>query len=191
MGADQFTATQKNVTAAGDIAGRDIDKSVTINRHAPSKSPLASLIQKYSEEVTDGANFDLIVEKLQHWKDPNSSTDVLGVKEKLQRGNRPDLVVFGIQAKEMFTKCLYRHQHSKAAQEMCAYLLAAIWQRFNGFIRPRILEGLPNIHIDALVQSELVAPIEEILDSNPLQIDQSEIIGMIYFLTGNCHLNWH
>jgi hypothetical protein len=185
------SVSQKNVKAGRDVAGRDIDNSLTINNQHSGRSPLASLIQKYNEELASGTSIEAIIEKLQHWTEPDVGTEVLGVKEKLQKGERPELVEFGLKAKELFTKCLYRHQHSRAAQEMCAYLLAAVWQKFNSVIRPRILEGVPNAQIDSLVQIELVQPIEQMLDTNPLQIDQSEISGMIYFLTGNCHLNWH
>lgn len=183
---------QKNVTAGGDIAVGDIDKSLTINKPS-SKSPLANLIEKYHQERVDGVLFDSIIEKLQHWKDPDpeENTQVLGVREKLQKGSRLDLVRFGLRAKEIFTKCLMRHQHSHAAQEIFAYLLASVWQKFNGQIHTRISDGMSNAQIDALVQSEVVEAVETLLDSNPLQIDQAEIAGMIYFLTGNCHINWH
>lgn len=181
---------QHGITAGGDVAGGDIDKSLNIFNQGLGRSPLATLIARYAEEVRFGFQGSEIIEKLQHWSTPESS-EVLGVRDKLERGNRPELVKFGLEAKELFTKCLARHQHSKFAQEMFAYLLGWMWQRFNATIRPRIVEGQSAEKIDSLIQIEIINPMEQMLDSNPLGIDPSELSGMMYFLTGNCHLNWH
>ncbi|MBX3742424.1 MAG: hypothetical protein KF712_15670 [Akkermansiaceae bacterium] len=182
---------QRNITAAGNVAGGNIDNSITINAPPSRSNPLAAILASYDEEIRSGTSFDQIIDKLQHWHEPDDpTTAVIGVKEKLLGGDREDLIHFAIRAKELFTKCLARHQNSKAAQEIFAHLLAMIWQKFNSLIRPRILEGRSKEEIDQLIQTELIDAIENLLGSNPLRIDQSEISGMIYFLTGNCHLKW-
>jgi hypothetical protein len=42
----------------------------------------------------------------------------------------------------------------------------------------------------ALVDS-VITPIEDVLGENPLLLDAVEVMGMIYYLTGNCHIRWH
>lgn len=180
---------QRDVTAGGDVAGGNIDKSITVNTLKSHRSPLSGLIARYASEVRSEQTGSEIIAKLEHW----STTDgheVLGVREKLERGNRHDLVRFALHAKELFAKCLVRHQHSLIAQEMFAYLLGSIWQKFNATISPRIAEGRTHEEIDILIQTNIIEPMVEILDSNPLNLDPSELSGMMYFLTGNCHLNW-
>jgi hypothetical protein len=42
----------------------------------------------------------------------------------------------------------------------------------------------------ALVQSQIISPVSELLGENVLDIYPDELSGMLYFLTGNCHIRW-
>ena len=173
-----------NVIAQGDVAGGNI------YNYAQSSTPLSQLYEDFQKEIEEGGEpFQDIIEKLQHWKD-SDSPEPEGVEKKLKDGDRPELVDMGLRAKEQFSKVLLKHQYSKAAQFILSYLLGKVWNSFSFVIIPRIKEGAPSNEIDLLIQEHVVGPIEEILGSNPLAIDPSEIQGMIYFLTGNCHLKW-
>ena len=38
---------------------------------------------------------------------------------------------------------------------------------------------------------EVVHAIIESLEDNPLILNYQELKGMLYYLTGTCHINWH
>jgi hypothetical protein len=44
--------------------------------------------------------------------------------------------------------------------------------------------------IKRAVQHEIIDPIEAMLGENVLDLYADEINGMLYFLTGNCHIRW-
>ena len=84
-----------------------------------------------------------------------------------------------------------KNEHSETAQLIYAFLLAKVYSSFQTNIYPRISEGLSEEFINQLVTEYIIKPLEDILGNNLLRIYDDEINGMIYFLTGNCHIKWN
>ena len=57
-------------------------------------------------------------------------------------------------------------------------------------IIPLIKEGLSKTLINKAIQETIIDPIHHLLEVNILNLCSDEIHGMLYFLTGNCHLKW-
>lgn len=149
---------------------------------------MARMIAKYRVETSNDREVKQTIERLQRWF--RSEGDVIGLDEKLRLGEREDLIALAIEAKDRFSKCLLRHEYSPAAQEIYAFLLAKTYQIFVSIIHPHICRGATAAEIDKLLVSEVYDKVEVLLEDNPLEIMPEEVMGMLYWLTGNCHLKW-
>ena len=180
---------QKGNVVGGDQAGRDIHKH--IYPHAPTHtSQMSRMISKYRAETERDHEIKIIIEQLQRWQ-KRPAGDVMGLEEKLRKGNRPDVIDTAIAAKDRFSKILVKHEYSCAAMEIYAYLLAKVHQLFSSVIYTKICRGASADEIDKLLVTEVYEKVEIILEENPLGISPEEIMGMLFFLTGNCHLKWN
>jgi hypothetical protein len=173
----------------GDNAGRDIHKNTNI--YNTDTSALRRRSDELVEKYVQDAEFKGFIEKLQKYLTPaEGQKKVRNLEEKLQAGNRGDLVEEALKLKEDFSKKIHKNQFSEQAQELFAHILAQINSYFNSKIRPLILKDTPSIEIDKLIYEELVMKIYDDVGTCKLDIDTQDIKGMLYYLTGNCHLEW-
>jgi hypothetical protein len=152
-------------------------------------SQMSRLIARYKTETKNDQKVRLMVERLKHWHE-RPDGDVIGLEEKLRRGKRPDLIDFAMLAKERFARALGRHEFSPAAQEIYAYLLAQVWVIFSELVYSRIVQGASPEAVNLVLVNEVYPRVEKLLEDNPLSIDVAEIKGMLFWLTGNCHVKW-
>jgi len=184
---------QEDNSVEGDLVGRDkFEKNYHIGSTAFSgSSQLEKLYSRFEEEKRTNATIDNIIDELQHYKNQLSDSSVLGLNVKLENGNRAHYLEFAMTVKEKFTKKLLKNEHSESAQEIYAFLLAKVYSSFQTNIKPRMTENHPEEYITRLIHEHIIKPLEDILGDNLLKIYEDDIHGMIYFLTGNCHLNWN
>ena len=74
-------------------------------------------------------------------------------------------------------------------------LYSRIVHEFKIYITPMVEDEKPLREIMAVLHEQIVKPILEIYQRNGyseenLRYTCEHIYGMIYYLTGNCHLNW-
>jgi hypothetical protein len=87
-------------------------------------------------------------------------------------------------------KKLAEFQFSRSAQEMQCLLLAEVYTRFHHCVWPALCEGRHQDEIQTLIQKHIIDPVSQMLGENVLNIYTDELTGMLYFLTGNCHIRW-
>lgn len=178
---------QSQATAGGDLVGRDkITKIVSPDR----PSPIATLLKRLEQERKSDAKFDRLIDELQHFCDSVDSVEPVGLKTKLERGGRADLVTAGTREKELFAKRLAQHQHWRSAQDIYAFMLGRVRDRFEAVIVPLLAQGTSDSEIDAAIVRDVIDPCLEELQGNDLGINTTHLRGMVYFLTGNCFLKW-
>lgn len=184
--------SQSNNEVKGDLAGNDINKpTYNIGRTSiGGKSQLERLYDRLEKERESSTIFSEIVDDLLHYKKNADETEFIGLEKKLENGNRISYLNFAEKSKEKFAKKLLRNEHSETAQHIYAFLLAKVYSSFEFNIAPRIKEKHPEIFINELISEFIIRPLEDILGENLLRIYDDEINGMIYFLTGNCHIKW-
>jgi len=190
--ADKIKQANNTIEGNGDIAARDINKP-TYNYGRIStggQSQLEKLYVRLEEERKSSTTFNDVIDDLLHYKNYAPDTKFIGLEEKLNNGNRQKYLRFAEISKEKFTRKLLKNEHSETAQLIYAFLLAKVYASFETFVYPRLNEGHPEEFINQLVNSYIITPIEDILGDNLLRIYNDEINGMIYFLTGNCHIKW-
>lgn len=183
-------AKQENNIVHGDQAGRDIIKKTTYTNSR--KNYVQSLNAKFLKERENKKELNEIIDRLQYYWDnvDDNDTEVIGLDEKLKKGGYDDFMEFARKTKELFTKKLTKYQFSESAQQIYAYILAEIYSRFHLHVYPLIKNNATKQEINKAVNEQIITPVQEMLEENVLDILADDINGMIYFLTGNCHIKW-
>jgi hypothetical protein len=182
---NEQSITQTSNRAGGSIVGRD-----QIVVEGP-RSPMSHLLERFRQEAQRDPDFKETIEQLKHYLEKNPSSVVLGVTEKLTRAGRKDDIADALVKKERFAKILHAHMFSPVAQEIFACILGKLEIAFATKIKPLIRAGRSRIEIDAVLYDDVITPCYEGLESNDLKVYYPELVGMLYFLTGNCHIDWH
>lgn len=155
------------------------------------RSPMQHLIQRFKAERENDEDFAGIIPKLQHFSSViDGPNEIQGLESKLCEGNYDHYVGIASSTKEQFAKKLTEFQFSQSAQRILSMLLAEVHTRYHNRVWPAICEGSEQKVILKLVQEEVINPISQMVDENVLELYSDELTGMLYFLTGNCHIKW-
>ena len=139
---------------------------------------------KDSQELVD------IIEDLTEYITAHPSREIIGLKKKLENGDRSDLLGNAILFKNKFARRVAKSQMSLTEQKVYVQILSHILISFNQFIRPKILEKSPTSEIDGLVFSHIIEPAHKAIIDFDSTVTKEFILGMLFFLTGKCHLVW-
>jgi hypothetical protein len=180
--------TQSTFGSGNTVAGGDINYNYIPQQNETMKA----LIAAYRKEQSEDATFNSIIEELDFYLKPVKSevTQIIGVEKKLKDGQYDHLVDFALAAKDIFVKKVERHRLSKTVQKIFVYILGDIWRLYNLQIYPFILSNVDQKEIMKKINEEIIDKISQKLEDNVLDIFNDCILGMIYFLTGNCHIKW-
>ncbi|HTJ48463.1 MAG TPA: ABC-three component system protein [Cyclobacteriaceae bacterium] len=178
-----------NSSVEGDVAGGNIDKSKHFHFEGPKTSYMKMLLEKFKLEQNSNASLMEYIEDLDYYYNKKKD-DVVGLDQKLKEANRDSFVSFAIEAKDKYHRKLYRYQFSEAAQKINLHLLGLVISYFENEIKPMILKGEDEQVINSMINERLVKPLLNELDENLLGYSAHDINGMLYFLTGNCHIKW-
>jgi hypothetical protein len=185
---DETTTNQKGNIVLGDQAGRDLTKNYIFDASQPT--PMGCLIEKLKRERENDRKFSETLAILKRYISPPPGESVDGLEFKVKAANREVLLDYAKRAKEVFAKKLMEHQFSETAQEILAYLLAEIYTRFHNHVLIAIQNRNSSQEVNLLVQTLVIDPVQALLEENPLCLYAEEINGMLYYLTGNCHIKW-
>lgn len=117
-------------------------------------------------------------------------------EEKLTDGGfKPSRIKEAIRQKEYWAKEAFRTSNNIAIQEDNLVLYSRIVHEFEIYIMPMVEDGEPLRDIMTVLHEKIVAPIMNIFQEygytdDELRYNYDHIYGMIYYLTGNCHINW-
>lgn len=169
-------------------AARDI-----INNLYPQQDvKMKSLIEAYKQEQLENKEFSQVLEELDYYLNPvkAESQNIIGLKKKLTDGQFDELVDYAMEMKELFYRKVERYRLSESAQKIFLYILADVQNKFNHKIYPLICNDTSHQIIMEKIEEEIINVINEKLGENVLDIFPNSISGMVYFLTGNCHIKW-
>lgn len=186
MSVDQNIEGDGNKVAAGDITETHL--------HFPASSRVSQmkrLIELYHEEQKNGGSaFTGFIKKIQHFQSNVEEDVLIGLEAKLDAAGLRHDIPWAKRFKENYAKKLTESVLSPAAQEIHAYLLARVLVHFTNIVLPAINAGQPESVIKALVLHQVIEPVHAELEIPVLDLYSEDINAMIYFLTGNCHINW-
>lgn len=183
---------QTNNEVEGDLVGRDktiYETSLNFSNSQARVSYMAQLLEKFKKESENNSQLKEFIKEFDYYI-AKVEGDVLGLEQKLRDGNRDFLIPFALRAKEKFYKKAVQFQFSEAAQFINIYLLGKVESNFFNHIAPRIREGHPVHEVNSLIEELVIKPVLQELEENLLNFTETDINGMLYFLTGNCHIKW-
>lgn len=145
------------------------------------------------EEIENGITAD-VFEDLEFYRTRLDGEK--DVEEKLTDGGfKPSRIKEAKRYKEMYRKVAEKYDCYPSAQKIFLALFARIKHEFDTSIFPLIEKQTElNIVMEQL-RNKIVIPIMDTLEQNGrydqhLNFTEDHIYGMIYYLTGMCHLNW-
>ncbi len=182
---------QKNIIAGRDVAGRDIINLETTFVLEEPPTRLGGLIEQLKEQIGQDPEAAKFIESLLTWLTPKRTELKRDLTEKLTSCGKEHLIADALEAKELFSKQLKRTTFNPAVQEIYACVLGEVYTYFNYRIKPKISSAVNPGLIEEAV-ADLASYITGQMAAAPasLRLGQPEIIGMLFYLTGNCHLEW-
>lgn len=156
-------------------------------------APLTSLetaIEQIKKACRDNNGLVDILGDLAEFIHRDASHTVIGLEKKLDRGSRQDLFQRATELKNRFAMRVAKNQMMLIEQHVYIQILSAIKTTWHQKIHPRIVAGASNTEIDQLIQDELVNPIHQAIVRYDFSITSENVCGMLYFLTGLCHIYW-
>lgn len=191
--ADNNDVKIEDSNVGGNLAGRDYnDKSVSITNNYHSRSTyLQELYKRFEEEKSSNPEFKELCEELDYLNSVIDS-DVIGLEKKLEDGGREKLLAYALDVKDRFHRKLMKtSQYSLIAQDINVYLLTKVRSSFMREIYTLICQNDSDEKINLLITERIIKPVQEDLGINLFRYNEDDIMGMIFFLTGNCHIKWN
>lgn len=150
------------------------------------------LFAKLEREAAEDKVLSSYIQQLEVYTRQVEDETVVGLEEKLRSAGRDDQVMIAKALKENIYGEIKANQFSPAYQLIVATLMAKVHEKFNSQVRHLIKAGVDASLIDQAVSNIITTPIANELDDCPQFDDVSidYVRGMIYFLTGNCHIRW-
>lgn len=180
-----FTSQSGN-RAKGDIVAGN-QTNIT-NVYAPA-GPLSHLYEQLRHPPANPGISD-IADQLRHFCSAVTDGDVRGLEEKLTSAGRTDLIPAATYLKETATKLIMRWQTSRAAQDIITFILSHMYKNYLLHVQPAIEADHPRTIIDSLISEKVIEPAEQMLGENALSITSTDLLGLVFFLGGNCHIRW-
>lgn len=152
--------------------------------------PLEKAIKAIKEQIEESDELEGIIEELAGYLTERPDREIVGVEAKLKAGGREDIIDNAVYYKNAFERRIAKNQLSLVEQHVYAHVLAVIETTFNQSIRPMILESSSKTEIDEAIQEKILSPVYKAIVDFDYTITMQHIAGMLYFLTGKCHLMW-
>jgi len=187
---------QNNITANGSVSGRDTYNQQTYiqNSFIPYREDavLKSLLLEHEQEKNHDSDYREFSEELNKFFSTALRNNLRNLEQKLNDGKRDYLIDLAIESKERVTKKIQKFSYYKSAQDIYTYLLTNIRTAFLHEVKSKITSGNYSIdQIDDIVSLKIIAPFLHNLQGSSLKIDKDELYGLLYFLTGNCYIDWN
>jgi hypothetical protein len=182
-----FTSQSGN-TAGGDIIGGDQNK--TIYQIITPQSPLTKLYEKFRESNNGTQIAAQIADNLQHYCAVDTDGDIRGLEAKLVDASRKDLLRPATLMKESATKLIMKWQTSGVAQDILTVILSELYTAFTLEVTPAIEAAKSRQEVDSLIKERVIDKTAAMLGDNDLNLTSHELLGLLFFLGGNCHIRW-
>jgi hypothetical protein len=153
----------------------------------------AKRFEKLNNEVASDERYEGIMESLKYYL---TRLDGIDAPTKLEDGGfKESEVIAAMQKKEKFAKRLQLNRFYESAQWIDSQLFAKIKMNFETFVLPLVNDSSSKEQIMREVVIRVVEPVLELINiegenDEVLNYNADDIFGMIFYLTGQCHLNW-
>lgn len=176
-----------------------IERQVNIKENSgpiilSNKTRFSKRFDKLNQEVASDHRYEGVMESLKHYL---TKLDGIDVTTKLKDGGFSDReIIKATRRKEKYAKKLEKNLFFESAQWIDSQLFAKIMIDFETYIEiPLINKGADKDEILIAVVEKVINPIlnlinEEGANDDVLNYTIEDVFGMVYYLTGKCHINW-
>jgi hypothetical protein len=171
----------------------DTQVNTTGDVYLTKKSRISKRFDKLNNEVSGAVRYTEVLDELKRYL---TDQDSLGLEQKLEDGGfTAEEIRKAAVRKELYWKKHEKYKYYESAQKIDVDLFAKIIIEFETHIECLIKDNQPKELIRKTILDKIVNPILELLNEegehdDNLNYNAEEIYGMIYHLTGKCHLNW-
>lgn len=170
-------------------------RTVVNHLHAsPGGHRLATLYDRLQEEYQGDERLQRRLDDIRRYRTRLPHT--IGLEAKLRDGGfAPIDIADALRSKQAYSKKCTRYQYFESAQRIDGYLYARLSHLFDTYVMPLIREGRPLPEVRQTVYEQVIQPVMEQVDTCGAQdrclcYTEDDLYGMLYYLTGNCHINW-
>lgn len=159
-------------------------------------TPVSRLAQRFinlREEITNQVRFDKFIDDL---KDFNTLLDGKSMTEKLIDGGFSDAEIKRANRYNLtYLKKAETNRFYESAQKIDVEIFGIMVLTFETYVEPLIAKNAGKEEIKTVVTEKVITPILDKLNvdggnDTHLNYTATDIMGMLYFLTGKCHINW-
>lgn len=158
------------------------------------KTRFSKRFEKLNNEVASNEKYEGIMESLKHYL---TKLDGVDMPTKLQDGGFTESeIIKASRRKEKFAKRLEKNLFFESAQWIDSQIFAKIMINFETYVEiPLINNGASKDEILKAVVEKVINPVLELINiegenDEILNYTIEDIFGMVYYLTGKCHINW-
>lgn len=183
----------QEVNNNGGIQSQLNAANVEGNVYLSNKTRFAKRFEKLNIEVACDERYDGIMDSLKYYL---TSRDGIDMPTKLHDGGfKESEIIEATRKKEKYAKRLELNTFFESAQWIDCHLFAKIKMDFEAFILPLVNGSVAKDEILKEVVVKVVQPVLDLINiegenDEVLNYNADDIFGMVYYLTGQCHLNW-
>jgi hypothetical protein len=160
-----------------------------VNSPLIQASALQRLIETSRKMHKEDPVYRDMLEELGEFLVPRAGREIIGLDGKLIEGKREELLEDATFLENKFARKVTKGQMSDTEEIVYFHCLSTIITCFRSYISPRIRSGDSDCVIDEAILDKIIKPLyEEISLVKPMTMEM--ISGMLYFLTGKCHIRW-
>lgn len=187
---DKNKVSVQDTTVDGKLVGRD-DNSTNFITSYERSIYLEKLYEEFQKEKETCPELKGLCADLDYLNSQVENDKVIGLEEKLRAGGRERILDYATRMKEKFhKKLILTSQYSNAAQDVNVYILSKVQRGFMMDVYTLICNNESEAKIDSMIDEKIIQPVKAELGINLFKYDEGDIMGMIFFLTGNCHIKW-
>lgn len=161
------------------------------NNGGPTR--MSTYFRQLHEEIENKTTRE-IIQDLLDYKTKLDGTK--GMEEKLRDGGFSEsFIQTALRKKEQYAKKAMQYDCYPSAQEINLLIFIDIMDLFTIYVEPLIKRCEPVEVVMQSIHEKVVNPIMDKInvngaDDKDLRYTPNHIYGMIYYLTGMCHINW-
>lgn len=169
-------------------------KVIINNNLSHADTRLACLLRNLSVEYKNDTKLQKKLDDIKRYRTKLPHT--IGLKQKLIDGHFSATAIDKARRqKQYYAKKATKYQYCESARRIDDYLFAKVCNRFDHYVLTLIEEQQPLSVIKKAVYEQVVQPIMAELNETgsadtELYYNEDDIFGMLYYLTGNCYINW-
>jgi len=183
----------QEVNNTGEIQSQLNAANIEGNVYLSKKTRFAKRFEKLNKEVASDERYEGIMESLKYYL---TSRDGIDMPTKLHDGGfKESEIIEATRKKEKYAKRLELNKFFESAQWIDSQLFGKIKMDFEAFVLPLVNAGASKDEILKEVVLKVVQPVLDLINiegenDEVLNYNADDIFGMVYYLTGQCHLNW-